>query len=72
MPSYQNKAIVYGILFEASVETLKTIASDPKHLGAEIGLTAVFHTWARRSRTIPTGTVSCRNAFSPAFSEACS
>jgi hypothetical protein len=42
--AYQNKAVVYGILFEAAVETLKTIASDPKHLGAEIGLNAVLHT----------------------------
>jgi hypothetical protein len=45
--AYQNKAVVYGILFEASVETLKTIASDPKQLGAEIGLTAVLHTWGQ-------------------------
>jgi Putative transposase/Transposase zinc-binding domain len=44
---YQNKAVVYGILFEAAVETLKTIAGDPKHLGAEIGFTAVLHTWGQ-------------------------
>jgi Putative transposase/Transposase zinc-binding domain len=45
--AYQNKAVVYGILFAAAAETLKTIASDPKHLGAEIGLTAVLHTWGQ-------------------------
>jgi Putative transposase/Transposase zinc-binding domain len=45
--AYQNKEVVYGILFEAAAETLKTIARDPKHLGAEIGLTAVLHTWGQ-------------------------
>jgi len=43
--AYQNKAAVYGILFKAAAETLITIAADPKHLGARIGLTAVLHTW---------------------------
>ena len=43
--AYQNKAQVYGILFKAAAETLITIAADPKHLGARIGLTAVLHTW---------------------------
>jgi hypothetical protein len=43
--AYQNKAVVYGILFKAAAETLITIAADPKHLGAHIGLTAVLHTW---------------------------
>ena len=43
--AYQNKATVYGILFKAAAETLITIAADPKHLGARIGLTAVLHTW---------------------------
>jgi hypothetical protein len=41
----QNKAAVYGILFKAAAETLITIAADPKHLGARIGMTAVLHTW---------------------------
>jgi hypothetical protein len=45
--AYQNKAVVYGILFEAAAQTLKTIAGDPKHLGAEIGFTAVLHTWGQ-------------------------
>jgi Transposase zinc-binding domain len=43
--AYQNKAVIYGILFKAAAETLITIAGDPKHLGARIGLTAVLHTW---------------------------
>ena len=43
--AYQNKAVVYDILFKASAETLTTIAADPKHLGARIGITSVLHTW---------------------------
>ena len=43
--AYQNKAEIYAILFKAAAETLITIAADPKHLGARIGLTAVLHTW---------------------------
>ena len=43
--AYQNKAVIYGILFRAAAETLITIAADPKHLGARIGLTAVLHSW---------------------------
>jgi hypothetical protein len=43
--AYQNKAVIYGILFKAAAETLITIAADPKHLGARIGVTAVLHTW---------------------------
>ncbi len=42
---YQNKAVVYDILFTAGAETLITIAADPKHLGARIGFTGVLHTW---------------------------
>jgi hypothetical protein len=45
--AFQNKAIVYGVLFKAAAETLRTIAADPKHLGAEIGLLAVLHTWGQ-------------------------
>src|ERR1700704_2433953 len=40
-----NKKVVYGILFRATAETLLKIASDPKHLGAQIGFFAVLHTW---------------------------
>jgi hypothetical protein len=43
--AYQNKSEVYGILFKATAETLITIAADPRHLGARIGLTAVLHSW---------------------------
>ena len=43
--AYQNKAAIYAILFRAAAETMITIADDPKHLGARIGLTAVLHTW---------------------------
>lgn len=45
--AYQNKALVYGLLFRATAETLRTIAADPKHLGAEIGFFAVLHTWGQ-------------------------
>jgi hypothetical protein len=43
--AYQNKAVVYDLLFKVSAETLTTIAADPKHLGARVGLTSVLHTW---------------------------
>jgi Putative transposase/Transposase zinc-binding domain len=43
--AWQNKAVVYDLLFRAASETLLTIAADPKHLGARIGMTAVLHTW---------------------------
>jgi hypothetical protein len=43
--AYQNKREVYAILFKAAAETLRTIAADPKHLGAKIGVTMVLHTW---------------------------
>ena len=43
--AYYNKSVIYGLLFQAAAETLLTIAADPKHLGARIGLTMVLHTW---------------------------
>ena len=43
--AYQNKAVVYGLLFDVAAETLMRIAVDPKHLGASIGATLVLHTW---------------------------
>jgi hypothetical protein len=43
--AYQNKAIIYDLLFKPSSETLLTIAADPKHLGARIGILSVLHTW---------------------------
>ena len=43
--AYQNKAVIYDLLFKASSEAVRTIAADPKHMGAIIGITAVLHTW---------------------------
>jgi len=43
--AYQNKAVIYDLLFAASRETMLRIAADPNHLGARIGITAVLHTW---------------------------
>jgi hypothetical protein len=43
--AWQNKALVYDLLFRAASETMMTIAADPRHLGARIGITAVLHTW---------------------------
>ena len=45
--AFQNKTAVYTILFKAAAETLRTIAADPKHLGAEIGLISVLHSWGQ-------------------------
>ena len=45
--AFQNKSVVYAILFRTAAETLRRIAADPKHLGAEIGLVAVLHTWGQ-------------------------
>jgi hypothetical protein len=43
--AWQNKAVVYDLLFRAASETMMTIAADPRYLGARIGITAVLHTW---------------------------
>jgi hypothetical protein len=43
--AYQNKAVIYDILFKAAAAALTTIAADPKHLGARVGITSVLHTW---------------------------
>ena len=43
--AYQNKAVIYRLLFTAAAETLLTLAADRKHLGARIGVTMVLHTW---------------------------
>lgn len=45
--AYQNKAVIYDLLFHATAVTLRTIAADPKHLGAEIGFIAILHTWGQ-------------------------
>jgi predicted Zn-ribbon and HTH transcriptional regulator len=43
--AYQNKTVIYNLLFKAAAETLMTIAADPKHLGARVGVLSVLHTW---------------------------
>ena len=43
--AFHNKAVLYDLLFKAASETMMTIAADPRHLGARIGITAVLHTW---------------------------
>jgi hypothetical protein len=43
--AYHNKAVIYDLLFKASAETLTTIAADPRHLGARVGITSVLHSW---------------------------
>jgi hypothetical protein len=45
--AFQNQTVVYDMLFRAASETLRLIAADPKHLGAEIGFLAVLHTWGQ-------------------------
>jgi hypothetical protein len=46
--AWQNKAVLYDLLFKAAAEATLTIAADRKHLGAKIGITAVLHTWCER------------------------
>ena len=45
--AFHNKAVIYAILLKTAAATLQVIAADPKHLGAEIGLVAVLHTWGQ-------------------------
>jgi Putative transposase/Transposase zinc-binding domain len=45
--AFQNKEVIYTILFKAAAEALHKVAADPKHLGAEIGVLAVLHTWGQ-------------------------
>jgi len=49
----QNQRVVYNLLFATAAETLRTIAADPKHLGAELGFLAVLHTWSQTLRHHP-------------------
>lgn len=51
--AYQNKVKLYGLLFKAASETLISIAADRKHLGAEIGVVAVLHTWGQNLQHHP-------------------
>jgi len=54
--AYQNKAVVYDLLFRATAETLLTIAADPRHLGAHLGFTAVLHSWGSAMTITPIST----------------
>src|SRR5579862_1679166 len=56
--AFHNKAVVYAILFHAAAEALRSVAADPRYLGAEIGAIAVLHTWGRPCITIHTYTAS--------------
>jgi len=58
--AYQNKDVIYDILFRASAETMLTIAADPKHLGARIGITSVLHSWGSAMSTHPASTLGGR------------
>src|SRR5262249_33674660 len=53
--AYQNKAVVYDLVFRTAAETLLTIAADPTHLGARIGATAVLHTWGSALTNLAAG-----------------
>ena len=64
--AYQNKAVIYDLLFKASSETLLTIAADPKHLGVRIGFLSVLHSWGSAlthhphvHMIVPGGGISC-------------
>src|SRR5258708_37757770 len=64
--AYHNKAMIYDLLFTASAETMLTIAADPKHLGARIGITSVLHSWGSAMTQNPHS--RCLALSSPAFS----
>ena len=61
--AYQNKAVIYDLLFKASAETLLTIAADPKRLGVKIGFSSVLHTWGSAMTQNPHS--RCRALSSP-------
>jgi hypothetical protein len=54
--AYTNKAVIYDALFKASAETMLTMAADPEHLGAQVAITAVLHTWGSAMTHHPTCT----------------
>jgi hypothetical protein len=60
--TFQNKAAVYAILMRTATEALMTLATDPKHLGAEIGLLAVLHTWGQTLTITRMSIAWCRAA----------
>jgi Transposase zinc-binding domain/Putative transposase len=62
--AYQNKALVYTILFDAVAETLKIIGADPRHLGGELGFIAILHTWGQTLTHHPHIHWTC-NGFAP-------
>ena len=62
--AFQNKALVYAILFAASAEAMTTLAANPRRLGARIGGLAVLHTWGQTLPIIRTSIASCRAAAS--------
>jgi hypothetical protein len=45
--AYRNSARLYTWLFHASAATLREVAADPRHLGAEIGVLSILHTWGQ-------------------------
>jgi hypothetical protein len=47
LPCQKNKKVMYGVLFKAASQTLLELSSDTKHLGADIGLITVLHTWGQ-------------------------
>ena len=50
---WQNKRVLFKLLFEASAETLLEVAADPKRLGAEIGFLSILHTWGQTLQPNP-------------------
>lgn len=67
--AFQNKRVVYAILFRAAADAMRTVAADPRHLGAEIGAVAVLHTWGQTMQhhphlhcIVPGGGLSCDGA----------
>jgi hypothetical protein len=66
--AFQNKAVVYAILFRAAAETLTTIAADPRHLGAKLGTTMVLHTWGQTLQAIASFPAAGPHSTAPAGS----
>src|SRR6266446_5500192 len=68
--AFQNKSVVYAILFRTAAETLATIAANPRHLGAKLGMTMVLHTWGQTLQHHPhvhPATSITASASSPSF-----
>ena len=57
--AFQNKTVVYDLLFRAAAETLIAIAANPKHLGARVGFTAVLHSWGSALTSPPARAHDC-------------